>query len=222
MLRWMLGHQELLQGWRALSVAETPLQGVWVRTWALLLLGFPQSCCGNVHGPWGGGQAGSCRRPARVGTNWMRVGGGNDGIPSYLYCCCICPLGVAGRVAWFRVFLMQLLASPGCAAGEPRPAGEGAAQRPLRLRQALQKRVKQYLDIYLFIYCILRKLEQPFRLCALTRKAVHLFNTFLHFWSCYHCKASAALPPLGSRAAACISSSGTACPYLVAACLETL
>lgn len=110
MLRWMLGHQELLQGWRALSVAETPLQGVWVRTWALLLLGFPQSCCGNVHGPWGGGQAGSCRRPARVGTNWMRVGGGNDGIPSYLYCCCVCPLGVAGRVAWFRVFLMQLLA----------------------------------------------------------------------------------------------------------------
>lgn len=76
--------------------------------------------------------------------------------------------------------------------------------------------------IYLFIYCILRKLEQPFRLCALTRKAVHLFNTFLHFWSCYHCKASAALPPLGSRAAACISSSGSACPYLVAACLETL
>lgn len=114
------------------------------------------------------------------------------------------------------------LCSSSLAAGEPRPAGEGAAQRPLRLRQALQKRVKQYLDIYLFIYCILRKLEQPFRLCALTRKAVHLFNTFLHFWSCYHCKASAALPPLGSRAAACISSSGTACPYLVAACLETL
>lgn len=77
------------------------------------------------------------------------LGGKNDGIPSFCIAAAFSLWGWQGE-SFGSVFLSQLLASLGCAVVELQPAREGAPQKPFRLRQALKKRVKQYLDFFFF------------------------------------------------------------------------
>lgn len=57
------------------SVDETPLQRLWVRPCALLLLCFPQSCCGKAQSLGRGVEVRLAPAGALVGADWKRVGG---------------------------------------------------------------------------------------------------------------------------------------------------